>query len=184
MTRKLNSVRLASRMSRGRRQSMARKASARPVCVVAGTVKKAWRGAASMSCTLERGGESRLSINFFAVDASALRRTRSGSCKLWHHESRPGGPRQCTKTYQNVHSPPLALNQGGTPLNIREACEDIMGEKLASNIIADPKLGLHWCVVAAMADERNANRPRACRVISDWLAEQKSARSSVEGENG
>ena len=57
-------VRLASRMSRGRRQSMARKASARTVCVVAGTVKNSERGAASLKCTLERGGESRLSTTF------------------------------------------------------------------------------------------------------------------------
>lgn len=56
-------------------------------------------------------------------------------------------------------------------MNIREACEDIMGEKLASSIIAD--MGIHWCIVAAMADERNAKKPRACAVIRDYLAEQK-----------
>ena len=58
-------------------------------------------------------------------------------------------------------------------MNIREACEDIMGEKLAANIIAD--MGIHWCVVAAMSDPRNAKRPRACGVIREWLAEQKRA---------
>lgn len=50
-------------------------------------------------------------------------------------------------------------------MDIREACEDIMGERLASNIIADPTLGLAWCVVAAMADPRNGDKPRACAVI-------------------
>jgi len=71
-------------------------------------------------------------------------------------------------------------------VNIREACEDIMGEKLASGIIADPKLGLHWCVVAAMADPRSDKRPRACGVIRAWLAEQKGrpSRSTRGRENG
>jgi len=67
-------------------------------------------------------------------------------------------------------------------MNIREACEDIMGEKLASSIIADPKLGLAWCVVAAMSDARNANRPRACGVIRAWLAEQKIKHLPQENE--
>lgn len=57
-------------------------------------------------------------------------------------------------------------------MNIREACEDIMGEKLASSIIAD--MGIHWCIVAAMADERASKRPRACAVIRAHLAEQKA----------
>lgn len=61
-------------------------------------------------------------------------------------------------------------------MDIREACADIMGEKLASNIIADPTLGLAWCVVAAMLDPRNINRPRACKVIREYIAEQKSTR--------
>jgi len=43
-------------------------------------------------------------------------------------------------------------------MNIREACEDIMGEKLAATIIAD--MGIRWCVVAAMADAPS-RRPRA-----------------------
>lgn len=60
-------------------------------------------------------------------------------------------------------------------MDIREACEDIMGEKLASSIIAD--MGIHWCVVAAMTDPRNANRPRANGVIRKWLADQKAAQA-------
>jgi len=58
-------------------------------------------------------------------------------------------------------------------MDIREACEDIMGENLASNIIAD--MGIRWCVVAAMSDPRNADKPRACGVIRKWLADQKAA---------
>lgn len=57
-----------------------------------------------------------------------------------------------------------------------------MGEKLASSIIADPKLGLHWCIVAATADERASKRPRACAVIRAHLAEQKAAPFSSDGE--
>jgi len=57
-------------------------------------------------------------------------------------------------------------------MNIREACEDIMGEKLAAEIIAD--MGISWCVIAAMSDLRNSKRLRACGVIRSWLAEQKA----------
>jgi hypothetical protein len=57
-------------------------------------------------------------------------------------------------------------------MDIREACEDIMGEQLASDIIAD--MGIAWCVVAAMADPRNSDKPRACGVIRAWLDEQKT----------
>lgn len=56
-------------------------------------------------------------------------------------------------------------------MNIREACEDIMGENLASSIIAD--MGIHWCVVAAMVDPRHLDRPRAVTTIRAYLAEQK-----------
>jgi hypothetical protein len=62
-------------------------------------------------------------------------------------------------------------------MNIREACEDIMGEKLASSIIAD--MGINWCVVAAMSDPRNAKRPRACGVIRAWLADQRKISENV-----
>ena len=56
-------------------------------------------------------------------------------------------------------------------MDIREACEDIMGEKLAASIIAD--MGLRWCVVSAIADPRSDERPKARAVISAWLKEQK-----------
>lgn len=64
-------------------------------------------------------------------------------------------------------------------MNIREACEDIMGEKLASSIIDD--MGIHWCVVTAMADSNHVNRPRACAAIRAHLAEQKRQSSSEGG---
>lgn len=57
-------------------------------------------------------------------------------------------------------------------MDIREACEDIMGEKLAASITSN--MGIHWCVVAAMADPRSDNRPHARAVIRQWLAEQKA----------
>lgn len=65
-------------------------------------------------------------------------------------------------------------------MNIREACEDIMGERLASSIIAD--MGLPWCIVAAMSDPNHTERPRVCAVIRAHLAEQKSPPSSSDGE--
>ena len=58
-------------------------------------------------------------------------------------------------------------------MDIREACEDILGERLASNMIADQKLGLAWCVIAAMSDPRSDKRPRACGVIRAWIEEQR-----------
>lgn len=60
-------------------------------------------------------------------------------------------------------------------MNIYEACEDIIGKKLAYSIMTNPKLGLHWCVIAAMSDPRNAARPHACAVIRAFLAKQKAA---------
>ena len=56
-------------------------------------------------------------------------------------------------------------------MDIREACEDIMGETLASRVIAD--MGIHWCVIAAMADPRNAEHPRASAVLRAWLENEK-----------
>jgi hypothetical protein len=65
-------------------------------------------------------------------------------------------------------------------MDIREACEDIMGEKLASSIIAD--IGIHWCAVAAMLHPRNVDRPRACGVINAWFSDQKTA-SAISSTN-
>ena len=57
-------------------------------------------------------------------------------------------------------------------MDIREAIEDIMGERLASSIIAD--MGIHWAVIGAMCDPRANDRPTAVRAIREWQAEQKA----------
>lgn len=54
-----------------------------------------------------------------------------------------------------------------------EACETIMGKRLASNIIAD--MGLHWCVVAALADDRSDRNPRSVAIIREWLSADRAA---------
>ena len=56
-------------------------------------------------------------------------------------------------------------------MNIREACSSIMGDKLARAIIAD--MGIHWCVVAAMAEAKTSDDARALATIRAWNAEQK-----------
>lgn len=56
-------------------------------------------------------------------------------------------------------------------MNIREACANIIGADLAASIIADK--GMHWCVVAAMAEARTPTHDRECVVINAWRAEQK-----------
>ena len=40
---------------------------------------------------------------------------------------------------------------------IRDLCAAIIGPKLADDIIAD--MGIHWCVVAAMADPEGDRKP-------------------------
>ncbi len=57
-------------------------------------------------------------------------------------------------------------------MNIREACCSIMGEKLARTIIADQ--GIHWAVVAAMAEAKTSDNPAALAAIDTWRAEQKA----------
>jgi len=56
-------------------------------------------------------------------------------------------------------------------VNIREAVESIIGERLAAAIIADQ--GIHWAVVAAMAEAETSDNPRAIAAIRAWRAEQK-----------
>jgi hypothetical protein len=58
-------------------------------------------------------------------------------------------------------------------MNIREACASIMGEKLALAIIADQ--GIHWAVVAAMAEATTDDDPAAIAAIDEWNALQKTA---------
>ena len=57
-------------------------------------------------------------------------------------------------------------------MNIREACASIMGEKLARAIIADQ--GIHWAVVAAMAEAKTSDDPAAIAAIDAWNAQQKA----------
>lgn len=56
---------------------------------------------------------------------------------------------------------------------IETACAAIMGERLMRSITDD--MGIHWAVVAAMADERAADNPEAVETIKQWIAEKKSA---------
>jgi hypothetical protein len=48
-----------------------------------------------------------------------------------------------------------------------------MGEKLALAIIADQ--GIHWAVVAAMAEATTDDDPAAIAAIDEWNALQKTA---------
>lgn len=56
-------------------------------------------------------------------------------------------------------------------MNIREACDRILGSKLAAAIIADQ--GLHWAVVAAMCDCRVSHGPAVKAAIDAYNAELK-----------
>ncbi len=66
------------------------------------------------------------------------------------------------------------MSGGSEGMNIREACCSIMGEKLACAIITDQ--GIHWAVVAAMADATTGDDPAAIQAIDTWNALQKQNR--------
>jgi hypothetical protein len=70
----------------------------------------------------------------------------------------------CVGQCVDAHNP-----HHGERMNIQEACAAIMGDRLANAIIADR--GLHWCVVAAMAQATTADNPTALRVIREWRPE-------------
>ena len=59
-------------------------------------------------------------------------------------------------------------------MNIREACESILGKELAAGLIAD--MGIHWAVVTAMAEARKTDDPAALAAINLFNAEQKRNR--------
>ena len=61
----------------------------------------------------------------------------------------------------------------GSGMNIREACDSIMGPALAKAIIAD--MGIHWCVIAAMSDPESDHQPAARIAIRAWNAETTKA---------
>jgi len=56
-------------------------------------------------------------------------------------------------------------------MNIREACSSIIGDDLARSIIDD--MGIHWAVVAAMAEAKTSADPAALAAIDAWRAQQK-----------
>ena len=58
-------------------------------------------------------------------------------------------------------------------MNIREAVASIIGDKLARSIIADQ--GIHWAVVAAVAESRTSHDPAALAAIKAWLAQPKES---------
>ena len=57
-------------------------------------------------------------------------------------------------------------------MNIHEAIGDVIGKKLADCIIAD--MGIHWAVVAAMAEARLPQHTEAVAAINAWNAAQKA----------
>ena len=63
------------------------------------------------------------------------------------------------------------LSRRAEAVNIREAIASIIGERLAAAIIADQ--GIHWAVVAAMAEAETSDDPNALAAINAWRVEQK-----------
>ena len=60
-------------------------------------------------------------------------------------------------------------------MNIREACEHIMGRDLAASMIKD--MGVHWCALAAMADCKVSHGPECKAAISAYFAELRAEKS-------
>lgn len=58
-------------------------------------------------------------------------------------------------------------------MTIDEACRSILGERLAGAIINDQ--GIHWAVVAAMAQAQVTDDRRALAAIRKWNERQRSA---------
>lgn len=59
-------------------------------------------------------------------------------------------------------------------MNIHEACAAILGKDIARSVIEG--MGIHWCVVAAMAEASTDDNPAALAAIRAWNAEQKAKR--------
>lgn len=59
-------------------------------------------------------------------------------------------------------------------MTIEEACCSIMGDKLANAIIMDQ--GVHWAVVAAMADARTSHDPEAIATLRAYVREKRNSR--------
>ena len=60
-------------------------------------------------------------------------------------------------------------------MRIEDALVSIMGYEIYRAIVETQ--GLHWAVVAAMAEATTDDDPRAIAAIRAWLAEQKAAQS-------
>jgi hypothetical protein len=56
-------------------------------------------------------------------------------------------------------------------MGIEEACRVVLGNKLAGSIINSQ--GLHWAIVAAIADCRVSHGPKVKATFDRWLAEQR-----------
>lgn len=54
-------------------------------------------------------------------------------------------------------------------MNIREACDIVLGKKLSAAITTDQ--GMHWCALAAMADCKVSHGPLVKAAISAYFAE-------------
>lgn len=57
-------------------------------------------------------------------------------------------------------------------MNIREACDKILGPRLAAAITKDQ--GLHWCALAAMADCKVSHGPAVKAAIDAYFAALKA----------
>lgn len=57
-------------------------------------------------------------------------------------------------------------------MNIREACECVLGRELSADMIAD--VGMHWTALAAMADCKVSHGPAVKAAISAYFAELRA----------
>ena len=55
-------------------------------------------------------------------------------------------------------------------MTVEQACHEILGDKLAHAIIGS--MGVHWAVVAAMAQATTADDPRALQTLRDYVRKE------------
>lgn len=72
----------------------------------------------------------------------------------------------------------------GAVMNIVQACEHILGAKLARSMIANPTLGLNWCVISAMCQATTAHNPQAIAAIKAHNAELKGRQPPLSSDGG
>lgn len=65
-------------------------------------------------------------------------------------------------------------------MDIGLACESILGHQLARAII--DSLGIHWAVVAAMAQAMDYDNPHAIAALRKWVADQKAMDAALEAD--